>query len=181
MRTLRFLTLALALSLTLPLLAAPAFAGSGKAIIPPSHTTYGSTSSYTAIYLYISNITENTIETTITLYDNSGNIVYESSSGQSTGDIRADTVSSYTEATSSADGYTATFKIAAKQTCSLKINAPSGTPRHVFGTIEWKNDSSNDDDEVALVANAMNSYVYIESSRARNSKYSLQINSHMPF
>ena len=61
MRTLRFLTLVLALSLALPVFAVPAFAGSGKAIIPPTTTFYANANLAHQLITTYSNISDNTI------------------------------------------------------------------------------------------------------------------------
>ena len=181
MRTFRFLTLAVAVALPL-FAAANAAAGSGKAIIPPSRYYYSSSSSKCGLYLYFTNISDSPIEITLTLRYHDGSILYESSSDAATGDVRAGLFSSYTEATTSGDGYTAKFELGAKQTGAVQFNPYSTAgEKYMFGTIAWENAESTDDAHVALVTTAMNFRHLVEAGRARESKLFLPVNNGMPF
>jgi hypothetical protein len=179
MRTLRFLTLVLALSLALPMLAAPAFAGSGKAIIPGSYINYAASNNYVSLGTFLSNISDNTIEITVTLYYKSGSIVYEPGTS-----VWGTNCSSYTEATSSSDGYTMICDLESKKTASLGLTPRhfgSSTSEYIFGIIEWKNKYATDDDDVALVANANYVRTYSDSGKQSQSNHSVMINNGLPF
>jgi hypothetical protein len=186
MRTLRFLTLVLALSLALPVFAVPAFAGSGKAIIPPTTTFYANANLAHQLITTYSNISDNTIEVTVTLYKEDGTLVYDTAGNSAaSGDIIGSYASSgYTEATSSSDGYTFKFELDSKNSCRVEYYPKGLTLNRMyinFGTIEWINKYSTDDDEVALVANAKSYLWYVQSGLMRESKANVPINYGMPF
>jgi hypothetical protein len=185
MRTLRFLTLILALSLALPVFAAPALAGSGSIFIPSSYIYYASASNQVTLGTFLSNISPNAIEVTIKLFYKAGTFVCESgSSSMLTGSLRAHNVSSYTEATSGSAGYTARFDIAAKQTGTFSLNPAHFSPSQsefVYGTIEWRNKYSTNDDIVALLANAYYLRTYSDSGKQSQANHSIMLNNGMPF
>jgi hypothetical protein len=188
MRALRCLTLALALALAVPLIAASStFAGSGKAIIPTTLAYYSNGNNASNILIFLSNISENTVEVTLTLYNKDGNFIYESgSSGQTTGDISAYDVdvSSYTEATSSSAGYTAKFELSSKKSCRIRYypaTSASGAYSSIFGALEWKNKYTTNDDDVALVSTATYTRWSYETARKLQATSYLPINNGMPF
>jgi hypothetical protein len=186
MRTLRFLTLVLALSLALPVFAAPAFAGSGKAIIPPTSTYYANSNLAHELITTYFNISDNTIEITVTLYKEDGVFVYDTAGNNpATGDIVGYYASSgFTEATSSADGYSFKFELDAKKSCRVQYIPKGLTTNRVYlvaGTVEWKNKYSTDDDEVALVATAKSYLWYVQTGLMRESKANVPINNGIPF
>jgi hypothetical protein len=159
MRTLRFHILPLALALFLSLLFAPtAFAGSGKAIVPTAVTKYTNHLNYTKLRLDISNISENTVEVTLTLRDENGAYVYEHGTNTATsGDLLANYFSptTYSGADDSADGFTMNFELEGKKSCALTYypkTEATGNRTIVYGTIEWENAESTENDQVALIA-----------------------------
>ncbi len=159
MRTLHILVLPLAVALSLSILFAPtAFAGSGKAIVPTAVTKYTNHLNYTKLRLDISNISENTVEVTLTLRDENGAYVYEHGTNTATsGDLLAEYFSptTYMGADDSSDGFTMNFELEGKKSCALTYypkQEATGNRTIVYGTIEWKNKESTENDQVALIA-----------------------------
>ncbi|MCW8931537.1 MAG: hypothetical protein OQL19_15020 [Gammaproteobacteria bacterium] len=128
-----------------------AFAGSGKAINP--HWS-GDISTSASTIIYVSNITDNNINLTITFYGDDGTVV---------------PITSYTNII---NGNT---QLAPNSTGEVQIK-PS-TRKTGYAVIEWENEST-DDNVVALVAHALRISVNTSSRRA---DITIPINNGMPF
>ncbi len=189
MRILRFLALMLSLTLALPVLAVPAFAGSGKAIVPPAATMYAGSTNYTSLRLNLSNISENTVEITLKLRDQNGTMVYEhdtTTPANDNGDLLADyTSGTYAEADDDADSFTMTFELEGKKSCSLTYypkTASGGSRIVAYGTIEWENKESTENDQVALIATGHRLNLNQPAgANTQKSLYNLSINNGVPF
>ncbi len=136
--------LAITTAFLLPTLA---FAGSGKAIVPH----WNSAVANTPTYVFISNITDNYINVTVTFYDRNGNTV---------------PVTTYDNMTST--------QIYPNQTGRVTL-----TPTVFdfgYATIEWEN-VQGDNNTVALIAHG---YKLVQETDRANA-YAIPINNGMPF
>jgi hypothetical protein len=189
MRILRLLALVLTLTLALHVFAAPAFAGSGKAIVPPAATMYAGTTNYTSLRLNLSNISENTVEVTLKLRDQNGTMVYEhdtTTPADDNGDLLAEfTSGTYAEADDDADAFTMTFELDGKESCTLTYypkTSSSGSQIVTYGTLEWENKESTENDQVALIAAGHRLNLdQPAGADTQKSLYNLSINNGVPF
>jgi hypothetical protein len=132
------------------LISSQTLAGNGKAII--SH--WGSVAPNNASYVYISNITDNTVNVKVTYYDKDGNT------------LSPTTYSNFTNSNT---------QLASKSTGFLTIN--TGTWNYGYATVEWSN-LEGDDDTVALVAN---SHRVMDVKTNLRSDLVIQVNNGQPF
>ncbi|MER2490706.1 hypothetical protein [Catenovulum sediminis] len=127
-----------------------ASAGQGKAII--SH--WGSVAPHNASYVYVSNISENTVNVKITYYDKDGNALSPSTF--------SNFVASNTQLLPKSSGF-------------VSIN--TGTWNYGYAVVEWSN-LDGDDDTVALVANA---HRVMDVTTGLRSDLVIQVNNGQPF
>lgn len=130
-----------------------ALAGSGKAIIP--HFTANSATDGKCVY-FISNITPNDLEVSVTFYDQNGTVV-------TTGITYTNFITSNTE-------------IAAGKTGIVTINPSSW--KYGYAVIEWNN-TSIDDDVLGLVAHGY--FDQQDGSSNAEAYYAIPINSGSAF
>ncbi|GAA6168466.1 hypothetical protein [Sessilibacter corallicola] len=116
-----------------------AYAGSGSAIL--SHWS-GQASTNTSTFLYLSNVSDNTINVSVTFYDDFGNP---------------------TPATSFSNFINGDTQLSPKSTGQILIRPPSR--KNGFAVIEWSN-LYGDDNQVALVATGLRIVVNSSSRRA---------------
>ena len=127
-------------------------AGSGKAIVP-HWTSYDSNGQRST--LYISNITGNDLEVTVTFYSNTGTVI-------------GSTDLTYTNWANS------DTRVEAGETALVSVH--KSTWDYGYAVIEWNN-ISTDDNAVGLVAHAF----YSVSDADRYGRYAIPINLGQPF
>ncbi|XOV81040.1 MAG: hypothetical protein ACFHVJ_08825 [Aestuariibacter sp.] len=128
-----------------------ALAGSGKAIVP--HWA-GQAPGASPTVIYLSNISNNNVDVTVTFYDKMGVALSPTAFDNF--------ISSNTQ-------------IAAGNTGNVQIKPSSFN--YGYAVIEWKNEG-NDDDTVALVAHG---YRSTTNSSTRRSDFVISVNNGLPF
>lgn len=129
--------------------------------------------------VHVSNITDNTLSGTITLYDTTGSIFYDDNS-TSGGNIESVGFDTYAEGTG-AGGTTVSFTIAPHSTGSITLvmkTSPNPVWFEGYGIIEWKNVEGND--VYGLVAQAHCNFRMAGATGLENS-YAISVNNGMPF
>ncbi|SRR6266702_7186519 len=141
----------------------PAFAASGKAIVPPFDSRYGSASSYFGHSYFITNITNNPITVKISIFNQTGLMI-------TTGLTQVS--SNMTNFVLNPGDATASFTLAANNTADLYY--PSSTQDCGYATISWTQDSTV---QIGLIAD-VRELLWI------NNVYSFRtiaVNNNMPF
>lgn len=111
-----------------------AVAANGSALIPNYLTDSGS-NFYS--YFYVSNITSEPVDVTVTFYDASGNIVIDTGNSPTAGPFRASNYATYSESTS---GSSVKITINAQGTTTLSLMPFLN--KNGYGKIEWTQDNS---------------------------------------
>ncbi len=119
----------LLLSILLACFTHKAYAANGSALIP--HFTSYSSGSFES-YFYLSNITNQEVEVSVTFFNNQGTLITDNNAINS-GHIRAYNVIDYVEP---ASGKTATFKIPPRGTATIRVMSSLNTEG--YGKIRWE-------------------------------------------
>jgi hypothetical protein len=141
------------------------YGNTGKAIITPTEFTYYSSSNYFEPQFYFSNITNNPLTVTITLYDKTGSIL-------TSGFHISNNVSNPNTSPSNAS---LSFDLAANATCTLKIWLSSSSDNYGYGIIEWTQNSTA---ICGLIAHGCDWYKNVSGAWT---SYALPINNGLPF
>lgn len=160
------------------LVSVPAFADSGKAVIPSLKALYVRSGEYFRTLINVTNITDNKLSGTIKLYKRDGTLLYDDNRALG-GDIESAGFFSYSEGTGS--GATSiSFTINPRSTGSvyLTMKSSSMTRFEGYGVIDWENVEG--DDVYGLVAHGYCNYRIVGTNSMENS-YAIPINNGMPF
>lgn len=151
----------------LSLLASPlSIAASGNVLIPHFNTD-GQSEMYS--FFYLSNITDQPVDISVTFYDKSGNVLRDDNSA-STGPIKAFDALNYQEPTS---GPSITMTIDPNSTGSIKLQPNFDTVG--YGKIEWV--QSNTNRRKALIAHGR----MWRNLSGNESSHSIVVNNGMEF
>lgn len=156
----------------------PVFSAEGSAMIP-HYQAYKLSSPQEDwhTHWYISNITDSSLTVTITLYDQSGNIITDDNSS-STGLIQALNVTNYSDNNT---GSTVSFNIGADSAGYVSIHSQtSGSWKYGYGIIEWSQGTNNKKYQ-ALIVHSRCTRLKVNGSLVYESAYGIPINNGQPF
>lgn len=149
-----------------------AFAGCGSAVIPSFYSSETTAQNVFAA-IEMSNISNNVITVSITLYDKNGSVFIDDG-GEDSGDITADNVINYSD---SCYNHTAEFDIEPHGTISFVAFHTAGVEKNYhYGIIEWESDSM---DANALIATLRRNNHFYNSNTY--SMMAVPINNGLPF
>ena len=157
----------------------PAFASSGKAFIPMIHARVASTDNRVNCHTSLSNISNETVDITITYYNASGTVIVDGDGSTSTGPIRvvSGAVTNYVENPASGS---VEFSLGANETAVVMLKSDSDGSSFTigYGTIEWEKNSVNG---VALISQVFIDEFIRDSQKSSHGYYAIPVNNGLPF
>lgn len=156
------------------LLALSLFAGSGEARLNHFFSaTYSTrTANQVDTFLYVTNISSDSVIVTITLYNDAGVLISDSDDSPTAGKLQASNATNYSDATGL---YSMKFTLAPNATSLVWVDNPSSLADYGYGEIKWWN--GGPDPSEALIAHA----VMYRSFSGNVGYYTVQVNDGNPF
>ena len=154
-------------------LATPLYAGQGSAVLPFYRSYLVDSNNASSCMFYMSNVTDETIDVKVTLYNKTGSVIVdETSSSITSGRFRGGNVTNWNDNPS--DG-SITFSLQAENTGFIYIGTESS--EYGFGKIEWTSSGSS---VYGMVAHGFYTE-YKNETIVIKSRFSIPVQNGLPF
>lgn len=151
------------------------FAQTGKATINHYQSSYHNSTSRLESHVHLSNISDSMTTVKITFYDKTGNVLTDSDNNSTTGLLRADNISAYSDSSSS---YSVQFNLDANNSTRVSIHNALTSDLYGYAVVEWSKPEST---APSLGAYSLIGHTYNYRVYNGTGYYSVPVNNGNPF